>query len=72
MTLQHSHGKKWLCLGTTNKIFVAATQTFAAATKRFVDRTKHFVETKYSCYPYFNKRLCWFNKTFFSVRVSRL
>jgi len=35
-------------LGTTNKIFVAATKNFAAATKRFVDRTKHFVAvTKY-------------------------
>jgi len=42
-------------LGTTNKIFVAATKTFAAATKRFVDGTKHFVETKYFCSPYFNK-----------------
>jgi len=30
-------------LGTTDKIFVAATKNFAAATKRFVDRTKHFV-----------------------------
>jgi len=30
-------------LGTTNKIFVAATKNFAAATKRFVDRTNHFV-----------------------------
>jgi len=34
-------------LGTTNKIFVAATKKFAAATKRFVGRTKHFVVTKY-------------------------
>jgi len=50
-------------LGTTNKIFVAATINFAAATKRFVDRIKHFVYktnhfavvTKYLCYPYFNK-----------------
>jgi len=42
-------------LGTTNKLFVAATKNFAAATKRFVDRTKHFVVTKYFCYPYFNK-----------------
>jgi len=43
-------------LGTTNKMFVAATINFAAATKRFVDRTKHFVVvTKYFCYPYFNK-----------------
>jgi len=42
-------------LGTTNKIFVAATKNFAAASKRFVDRTKHFViVTKYFCYPYFN------------------
>jgi len=30
-------------LGTTNKIFVAATKKFAAATKRFVDRTKHLL-----------------------------
>jgi len=30
-------------LGTTNKIFVAATQNSATATKRFVDKTKHFV-----------------------------
>jgi len=30
-------------LGTTDKIFVAATKNFAAAIKRFVDRTKHFV-----------------------------
>jgi len=43
-------------LGTTNKIFVAATKNFAAATKRFVDKTKHFVVvTKCFCYPYFNK-----------------
>jgi len=44
-------------LGTTNKIFVAATtKNFAAATKRFVDRTKNFVVvTKYFYYPYFNK-----------------
>jgi len=42
-------------LGTTNKIFVAATKNFAAATKQ-VDRTKHFVVvTKYFCNPYFNK-----------------
>ena len=32
--------------------------------------TKHFVVvTKYFCYPYFNKRFCWYNKTFFSVYV---
>jgi len=43
-------------LGTTNKIFVAATKNFAVATKRFVDGTKHFVVvTKYFCYPYFDK-----------------
>ena len=43
-------------LGTTDKIFVAATKNLAAATKRFVDRTKHFVVvTKCFCYPYFNK-----------------
>jgi len=43
-------------LGTTNKLFVAATKNFAAATKRFVDRAKHFVvETKCFCYPNFNK-----------------
>jgi len=37
------HGKKGFVtatkLGTTDKIFVAATKTFAEATKRFVDRT---------------------------------
>jgi len=41
------HGKKGFVtatkLGTTDKIFVAATKNFATATKRFVDRTKHFV-----------------------------
>jgi len=43
-------------LGTTNKIFVAATKNFAAGTKRFVDRTKYsVVVTKCFCYPYFNK-----------------
>jgi len=43
-------------LGTTSKVFVAATKNSAAATKHFVDRTKHFVVvTKYFCYPYFNK-----------------
>jgi len=41
-------------LGTTNKIFVAATKNLAAATKRFVNRTKPFaVVTKCFCYPYF-------------------
>jgi len=54
------HGKNGFVtatkLGTTNKIFIAATKNFAAATKCFVDRTKHFVVvTKYFCYPYFNK-----------------
>jgi len=61
------HGKNCFVtatkLGTTNKIFVAATKKFAAATKRFVDRTKYFVVgtkyfvvvTKCFCYPYFNK-----------------
>jgi len=39
----------------------------AAATTRFVNSTKHFaVVTKYFCYPYINKWLCWYNKTFFS------
>jgi len=43
-------------LGTTNEFFVASTKNFAAATKRFVERTNHIVvETKYFCYPYFNK-----------------
>jgi len=42
-------------LGTTNKIFVAATKKFAAATKRFVDRNKHFVVVSKYFYPYFNK-----------------
>jgi len=41
-----AHGKNGFVtatkLGTTNKLFVAATQNFAAATKRFVDRTKQF------------------------------
>jgi len=51
--LRQLHGKNGFVtatkLGTTNKIFVAAT-------KRFVDRTKHFVlVTKCFCYPYFNK-----------------
>jgi len=42
-------------LGTTDKIFVAATKSFAA-TKCFLDRTKYFVVvTKCFCYPYFNK-----------------
>jgi len=54
------HGKNGFVtatkLGTTYKIFVAATKSFAAATKRFVDRNKHFVVvTKCFCYPYFNK-----------------
>ena len=35
-------------LGTTNKLFVAATKNFAAASKLSVDRTKHLVVvTKY-------------------------
>jgi len=43
-------------LGTTNKIFVAATKNFAAATKRFVGTTKHLVVVeKCFCYPYFDK-----------------
>jgi len=65
------HGKNGFVtatqLRTTNEFFVASTTNFAAATKRFVDRTKHFVVTKYFCYPYFNKLLCWYNKTFFPV-----
>jgi len=67
------HGKNGFVtatkLGTTNKFFVTATKNFAAATKRFVDRTKHFVAvTKHFCYPYFNKRFCWYNKNFYTVR----
>jgi len=54
------HGKNGFVtatkLGTTDKVFVAATKNFAAATKCFVDRTKHFVVvTKCFCHPYFNK-----------------
>jgi len=52
--------------------FFAVTKNFAAATKRFNDRTKHFVVTKYFCYPYFNKRFCWYNKTFYSVTLPIL
>ena len=69
-----NHGKNGFVtatkLGTTNKIFVAATKNFAAATKRFVDRTEHFeVVRKYFCCLYFNKWFCWYNKTFCSVRL---
>jgi len=33
---------------------------------------KHFVVvTKYFCYPYFNKRFCWYNKTFYSACAVR-
>jgi len=57
---QMEHGKNGFVtatkLGTTNKIFVAATKNFASATKRFVDRTEHFVlVTKCFCYPYIIK-----------------
>jgi len=38
-------------LGTTDKIFVAATKNFATATKCFVYRTKHFVVTNCFCHP---------------------
>jgi len=60
----YDHGKNGLVtatkLGATNEVFVASTKKFAAATKRFVDRTQHYVVvTKYFCYPYFNKGLCW-------------
>jgi len=35
-----------------------------------VDRTKPFVfVTKYFCYPYFNKRFCWYNKTFYTMKT---
>ena len=60
-------------LGTTNESFVVSTKNFAAATKRFADSTIHFVVvTKYFCYPYFNKWLCWFNKTFFPCIFHKL
>ena len=56
-------------LGKTNEFFVASPKNVAAATKRFVDRTKHFVVViKYFCYPYFNKWLCSYNKTFLSEK----
>jgi len=68
---EHPHGKKWFCYGNkiraTINFFVAATKNFAAATKPFVDRTKHFVVTNYFCCPYFNKRFCWYNRTFYTV-----
>jgi len=54
-------------LGTTNIFFVAATKNFAGATKCFVDRTKHFVVVTKYLYPHFNKRFCWYNKTFYTV-----
>jgi len=52
------HGKNGFVtatkLGTTDKIFVAATKIFAAETKRFAERTKHFVVvTKCFCYSLF-------------------
>ena len=60
MSFRSHHGKNGFVtatkLGTTNKIFVAATKNFATTTKRFVDRTKQFVVvTKCFCYPYLNK-----------------
>jgi len=60
-TVRYPHGKNNFVtatkLGTTNKIFIAATKNFAAATKRFVDGAKHFVVvTKYFWYTYFNSR----------------
>jgi len=63
-------GKKWFCYGNKirdNKwIFCCSTKNFSAATKRVADRTKYFfVVTKYFWYPYFNKWLCRYNKTFF-------
>ena len=65
---QTSTEKKWFCynkIRDKKRIFCCFNQKFAAATKRFVDRTKHFVVTNYFWYPYFNKWLCWYNKTFF-------
>jgi len=63
--------KKWFCYSNKirdNKWFLLLLQPKIAATKRIVDRTKYFVVvTKYFCYPYFNKWLCWYNKTFFFV-----
>ena len=52
-------------LGTTNKIFVAATKNFVAATKRLVDRTKHFVVAKYCCYPFLTNDFVGIAKPFF-------
>jgi len=68
------HGKNGFVtatkLETTNEFFVASTKNFAAARKRFVDRTKPFVVvTKYFCYPYFNKWICWYNKTLFPCAI---
>ena len=65
------HGKNGFVtatkLGTTDKIFVAATKNFAAAPKRFVDRTKPFaVVTKCFCYPYFNKMIFLVYQNLFS------
>jgi len=57
-------------LGSTNKIFVAATKNFAAATKRFVDRTKHFVVTKYFCYPVLTNYFVGITKPFFPCYIS--
>jgi len=54
-------------LGTTSEFFVASTDFFCN-NQRLCWWTKHFVVvTKYFCYPYFNKWLSWYNKTFLSV-----
>jgi len=52
-------------LGTTNKIFVAATKFFSAATKRFVDRTKRFVVTKFFVIPILTNAFVGITKLFF-------
>ena len=52
-------------LGTTDKIFAAATKNFAAATKRFVDRTKHFVVTIFFVIPILTNDFVIKTKPFF-------
>jgi len=67
--------KKWFCygneIGTTDKIFVAATKNFATATKRFVDRTKHLVVvTKFFVIPILTNDFVSITKPFFPCSSS--
>jgi len=72
-TLPHTR-KKWFCYGNKirdKKYFFLLLQPkilLQQLNVLLIEPNIFFVVTKHFCYPYFDKLICWYNKTFYTVQ----